>query len=118
MMGSAHCIRAHPTTVRDAAPADLPAPLPNPHDDSPLPARLLRKGEQVIVGSPFHAFSHSLHNRLRFAGVSSVLLDGDTDPVERGRLAEHFKARQFSVAVAGLAAMCEGLDFDNCAHII
>lgn len=83
-----------------------------------LIARLLRKGEQVLVGSPFHAFSHSLHFRLRVAGVSSVLLDGDTDPLERGRLAELFKEKRFSTAVAGLAAMSEGFDFDNCHHLI
>lgn len=79
---------------------------------------LLRKGEQVIIGSTFHAFSHSLHARLLEAKVSSLLLDGGTNPHERGQLAELFKRKLYSVLVAGIAAMSEGLDFDNCSHLI
>lgn len=81
-------------------------------------ARVLRTGQQVIVGSPFRAFSHSLHARLREAKVSSLLLDGATPPATRGELAEHFKSGLYSTAVVGLAAMSEGNDFANCSHLI
>jgi SNF2 family DNA or RNA helicase len=83
-----------------------------------LVAKLIAKGEQVIIGSPFRAFSHSLHDRLASAGVSSLLLDGETKPGDRGRLAEEFKTGVHSVLVVGIAAMSEGHSFENCSHLI
>jgi hypothetical protein len=83
-----------------------------------LIARLLQKREQVIVGSPFRAFNHSLHSRLLEAGVSSLLLDGKINPYARGELAAQFYNGRHSVSVVGLAAMSEGFNFDNCYHLI
>lgn len=83
-----------------------------------LIAKTIRSGRQIIVGSPFRAFSHSLHARLREAKVSSLLLDGQTPPVERGDLAEEFKNGRYAVLVVGIAAMGEGFDFDNCSHLV
>ncbi len=83
-----------------------------------LIADLLHKGEQVLVGSPFREYSDALHYRLREAGVSSLLLDGRTAPTVRGELVEGFKSGASSVLVAGLDAMGEGYNFDNCAHLV
>ena len=83
-----------------------------------LIADLLKKGEQVLIGSPFRAFSDALQYRLREARVRSILLDGRYRPDERGELAEGFKNRKYSVLVAGLDAMGEGHNFDNCSHLI
>ena len=83
-----------------------------------LIARIIRTGQQIIIGSPFRAFSDSLHARLREAKVSSLLLDGKTPPIERGDLAEHFKNGRYAVLVVGIAAMGEGFDFDNCSHLV
>lgn len=83
-----------------------------------LIARIIRSGQQIIIGSPFRAFSHSLHARLREAKVSSLLLDGRTPPRERGELAEYFKNGRYAVLVVGIAAMGEGFDFSNCSHLV
>src|SRR5208282_5763708 len=83
-----------------------------------LIADLLKKGEQVLIGSPLRAFSDALQYRLREARVRSILLDGRYRPDERGELADGFKTRKYSVLVAGLDAMGEGHNFDNCAHLI
>ncbi len=83
-----------------------------------LVAKVIRTGQQIIIGSPFRAFSHSLHARLRQAKVSSLLLDGQTPPLVRGKLAEHFKSGRYAVLVVGIAAMGEGFDFSNCSHLI
>jgi len=78
----------------------------------------LGEGKQVIVGSPFRDFSDRLSSFLKSAGVSCVVLDGDTDPVTRGELAQQFKRGDHSVLVAGIKAMGEGHSFENCSHLI
>jgi SNF2 family DNA or RNA helicase len=78
----------------------------------------LGEGKQVIVGSPFRDFSDRLDSFLKAAGVSSVVLDGDTDPVARGELAQQFKRGDHSVLVAGIKAMGEGHSFENCSDLI
>ena len=83
-----------------------------------LIADLLDKGEQVIIGSPFREFSHTLHGLLVDAQVASVLLDGTTSPKRRGEMAGAFKANQYSVMVAGLNAMGEGHSFECCSNLI
>lgn len=83
-----------------------------------LIARLIAKGEQVLIGSPFRAFSHSLQDRLTSAGVSCLLLDGQTRPRERGELAQGFKDGKIAVLIAGIGSMAEGNDFPNCHHVI
>ncbi len=80
---------------------------------------LIDSGEQVLVGSPFRAFSSALHRRLvKDLGVKSLLLDGSTDPKRRGSLAEDFKRKKYPVMVAGLKAMSEGYSFSNCSNLI
>lgn len=83
-----------------------------------LCAELLDQGEQVLIGSPFRAFSEALHRRLCDAGVSSILLDGNTSQLRRGELAVDFKKQRYSVMVAGINAMGEGHSFANCARLI
>ena len=78
----------------------------------------LSRGEQVIIGSPFREFSHTLLAKLNEAEVSAVLLDGETSPEERGLLANDFKIGKYPVLIAGLKAMGEGHSFENCAHLI
>jgi superfamily II DNA/RNA helicase len=78
----------------------------------------LSNGQQVIIGSPFREFSRILQEKLQEAEVPSVLLDGDTDPEERGLLAHEFKQGKYAVLIAGLKAMGEGHSFENCAHLI
>jgi SNF2 family DNA or RNA helicase len=77
----------------------------------------LNRGEQFLIGAPFRDFNEKLHQRLREAGVSSVLLDGSAAPDERAELAEGFKRQEFSVAVAGQKAMAEGLSFECCPNV-
>ena len=78
----------------------------------------LDRGEQVMVGSPFRAFSNELHNLLTAAGVSSILLDGTKSPATRAKQAEDFKQFKHSVLVAGIKAMGEGYDFPQCPNLI
>jgi hypothetical protein len=78
----------------------------------------LSRGQQVIIGSPFRDFSHTLLGKLTEAEVPAVLLDGDTSPEERGILANDFKKGKYPVLIAGLKAMGEGHSFENCAHLI
>ena len=78
----------------------------------------LSRGQQVIIGSPFREFSHTLLGKLTEAEVPAVLLDGDTSPEERGLLANDFKKGKYPVLIAGLKAMGEGHSFENCAHLI
>ena len=75
-------------------------------------------GKQIIVGSPFREFSHSLKARLDESEVGCVLLDGDVSPEERGRLAHAFKQGKHAVLIAGLKAMGEGHSFENCSHLV
>jgi SNF2 family DNA or RNA helicase len=79
---------------------------------------LLLQGEQVLVGSPFQDFSHTLHALLQEATVESILLDGNVSPEERGGLAQGFKSGKYSVMVAGIKAMGEGHSFENCPNVI
>ena len=83
-----------------------------------LVADCLDEGEQVIIGSPFRAFSRAVYGFLREAGVSAVLLDGETAAAERGEAAARFKKKEFSVMVAGLNAMGEGHSFECCSRLI
>lgn len=78
----------------------------------------LNTGRQVLIGSPFVDFNHSLHRRLLEAGVSSVLLDGTTDPVERAVLTDAFKAKKYAVGVAGEKAFAEGVSAENCSTLV
>lgn len=78
----------------------------------------LGEGKQVIVGSPYRDFSQRLNEFLKSADVSSVVLDGDIDPVTRGELAQGFKRGDHSVLVAGIKAMGEGHSFENCSDLI
>lgn len=83
-----------------------------------LAEQLIRTGEQVIIGSPFRAFSDALHARFVSAGVSSLLLDGRIQPGRRGELAKAFKKKQWAAMVAGATAMAEGHSLECCSHII
>lgn len=78
----------------------------------------LDRGEQVMVGSPYRAFSHELHNMLLAAGVSSILLDGSKSPKLRAQEASDFKNFKYSVMVAGIKAMGEGHSFEQCQNLI
>lgn len=78
----------------------------------------LNAGKQVIVGSPFIHFSNVLHSYLKHANVSTVLLDGATSPAIRAERAAAFKAKQYSVMVAGIKAMGEGHSFECCSRLI
>jgi SNF2 family DNA or RNA helicase len=78
----------------------------------------LGEGKQVIVGSPYRDFSNRLDEFLKAAGVTSIVLDGDTNPAERGDLAQQFKRGQHSVLIAGIKAMGEGHSFENCSDLI
>jgi hypothetical protein len=83
-----------------------------------LVADCLDDGEQVMIGSPFRAFSRAAYGFLREAGVSAVMLDGETDATTRGQLAARFKKKEFSVMVAGINAMGEGHSFESCSRLI
>jgi hypothetical protein len=101
------------------------APSRSHTDHSPLQAACLRlieellgKGEQCVVLAPFQHFGAQLHVRLVEAGVSSVLLDGNTRPKDRGRLAAEFKRRRFAVLLGTDVSMSEGHSFDQCPNLI
>ena len=83
-----------------------------------LIADLLDNGEQVMIGSPFTRFNQTLHQLLTDAGVSTLLLDGEISPTQRGLLAEQFKNGNTAVLIAGYASMGRGHSFENCAHLI
>lgn len=104
---------AHPARLRSWTPwtPKLAAVLS-------LVADLLDQGEQVMIGSPFTRFNQTLHGLLVDAGVSALLLDGDTSPTQRGALAETFKNGNTSVLIASYEAMGRGHSFENCSHLI
>jgi len=79
---------------------------------------LIGKGEQVVVMSPFQAFSATLYKRLVAAGVSTCLLDGNMDPGKRGLVAKAFKRKKYAVLVAGQKAMGEGHSFECASNLI
>ena len=80
--------------------------------------KCLDRGEQVMVGSPYRAFSHELHDLLLASGVSSVLLDGSKSPKVRAQESSDFKNFKYSVMVAGIKAMGEGHSFEQCQNLI
>jgi len=79
---------------------------------------LIAEGEQVVVMSPFKAFSEALHRRLVEAGVSVCLLDGSMTPAKRGIQAAAFKRAKFAVLIGGQKSMGEGHSFECAAHLI
>ena len=79
---------------------------------------LIGQGEQVVIMSPFTAFSESLHRRLIEAGVSACLLDGGTSPAKRGVIAGQFKRGQYAVLIGGQKSMGEGHSFECASHLI
>ncbi|MES2923135.1 MAG: DEAD/DEAH box helicase [Verrucomicrobiota bacterium] len=83
-----------------------------------LISELLDQGEQVMIGSPFTRFNQTLHELLLEAKVTSLLLDGEASPTERGRQARTFKTADAAVLVASYVAMGKGHSFANCAHLI
>jgi SNF2 family DNA or RNA helicase len=83
-----------------------------------LAEQLIGQGEQLIIGSPFRAFSDALHRRFSEAGVSSLLLDGRIQQERRGELAKAFKQKRWAAMVAGATAMAEGHSLECCSHII
>lgn len=78
----------------------------------------LSLGEQVVIGSPFTAFSNTIQHFLMEAGIKSLLLDGGTTPKKRGKMVQMFKRRQASVAVLGIKAMAEGHSLECCPNLI
>ena len=83
-----------------------------------LVEELIGKGEQVVVMSPFSAFSESLYKRLIEAGVSACLLDGGTSPAKRGVMAGQFKRGRYAVLIGGQKSMGEGHSFECASHLI
>jgi SNF2 family DNA or RNA helicase len=81
-------------------------------------AECLERGEQVVIGSPFKAFSQRLKILVDQTGVPVVLLDGDTQPAKRAALAGDFKAGTYRVLIGGLQAMGEGYSFECCPNLI
>lgn len=79
---------------------------------------LIATGEQVVVMSPFQAFSQTLHNRLTQAGVSACLLDGNISPRKRGIIAGEFKRKKYAVLIGGQKSMGEGHSFECASHLI
>lgn len=83
-----------------------------------LIAKLLREGEQVIIGSPFRHFNETVNRFLVEAEVPNLLLDGQIAPSKRGLLVNRFKNKEIPVIVAGLKAMGEGHSLECCSHLI
>lgn len=79
---------------------------------------LISQGEQVVIMSPFQHFSSSIFNRLRSAGVSVCLLDGNMAPLKRGKIAAQFKQKRYSVLIGGIDSMGAGYSFENASHLI
>lgn len=79
---------------------------------------LISQGEQVVIMSPFQHFSTSIFNRLREAGVSVCLLDGNMPPLKRGKIAAQFKQKRYAVLIGGIDSMGAGYSFENAAHLI
>jgi SNF2 family DNA or RNA helicase/predicted RNA methylase len=79
---------------------------------------LIQQGEQVIIGSPFSYFNHTLHDLLNQAGVKSMLLDGTTSPAKRGALIADFKNKTVPILIAGIKAMGEGHSLECCSNLI
>lgn len=78
----------------------------------------LTLGEQMILMSPYQEASEVIYGMLKEAGVSVCLLDGNTSPKSRAKLAAQFKQQKFAVMVAGQKAMGEGHSFECCPNLI
>lgn len=83
-----------------------------------LAADLMEQGEQLVVFSPFQAFSADLAAVLREAGVPCAVLDGKLSASKRGDLAEDFKEGKYPVLIAGMKSMGEGYSFECCSHLV
>ncbi len=83
-----------------------------------LAADLMEQGEQLVVFSPFQAFSADLAAVLREAGVPCAVLDGKLSATKRGDLAEDFKEGKYPVLIAGMKSMGEGYSFECCSHLV
>jgi hypothetical protein len=81
-------------------------------------AELIAIGEQVVVMAPFQDFGRTLQKRLIEAGVSSILLDGDTAASKRGIHAAEFKRGKYSVLIGGQKSMGEGYSFECASNLI
>jgi SNF2 family DNA or RNA helicase len=107
------------------APWSSHLPHRSPHTYTPktqavlsLVEQALSRGEQVLIGSPYRAFTDMLVATLKEAGVRVSRCDGTENPATRALIAANFKRHQSSVMVAGLKAMAEGHDFAQCPNLI
>lgn len=78
----------------------------------------IMRGERMVVMSPFQEFGTTLHRLLTEAGVGSILLDGDTNPARRGKLAQDFKDGAYAVLIGGIQSMGEGHSFECASSLI
>src|SRR6185503_10886340 len=53
--------------------------------------QVLRRREQIMVGSAFHSSLDALSQRLQEAGIPHLVLDGRTTQARRGKLAREFQ---------------------------
>ncbi|MBI4657247.1 MAG: DnaJ domain-containing protein, partial [Verrucomicrobia bacterium] len=98
-----------------------PAYIPKVAAALTLIEQVLRRGEQVIVFSPFHDPLDTVSARLQDAGVKHFVLDGRTSQTQRGRMAAVFKrgpAGGVPVMLAGIECMAEGHSFQLCNNEI
>lgn len=78
----------------------------------------IQLGERVVVMSPMPDWSATLHRLLAEAGVASILLDGNTSPAKRGKLAQDFKDGHYAVLIGGIKSMGEGHSFECASKLI
>jgi hypothetical protein len=83
-----------------------------------LATDLMARGEQLVVASPFTAFSEDLSAILTQASVPHLCLDGRTSPTQRGKMLAAFKDRRTPVLIVGIKGMASGHDLNCCSNLV
>ena len=83
-----------------------------------LATDLMEQGEQLVVASPFTAFSEDLSTILTQASVPHLCLDGRTSPTQRGKMLTAFKDRRIPILIVGIKGMASGHDLNCCSNLV
>lgn len=83
-----------------------------------LVSECMARGQQILIASEFRGPNDAIAERLTNAKIPFVIMDGRTDPFERGDLADQFRARQIPIALIGLKSGAEGQSYPKCNNVI
>ncbi len=105
-------------SIGEEAPAVSPYQMtPKLYSLLDLTSQLIEEGEQFVIFSPFLEFSRILSRYMEESGIRYCRVDGTNSPKQRGAKAQEFKKRTYSVMIAGLKSMGEGISLECASHL-